>query len=206
MTQNKVNIVCEEAIMAISKGDREALSVIYDSMARMIFSVALAVTENTADAEDVLQDTMIGIVKSAHTYKQGTNARAWILAMARNRAVDVVRKRKHSVSLEEIEDLPDPSQEPSCVQSALKLLKPLGEKDRQVVVLHLYQELPFGEIAQILGISLASAQKRYQRAIQKLKIIYCKGETDDERTRNKTDSSGVGSPASAVQGEGVGSV
>ena len=206
MTQNKVNIVCEEAIMAISKGDREALSVIYDSMSRMIFSVALAVTGCTADAEDVLQDTMIGIVRSAHTYKKGTNARAWILAVARNRAIDIVRRRKIPVPLEDVIHLPDPSQEPTCVQNAEKLLSPLREEDRQVVVLRLYQELPFEEIAQILGVTLATAQKRYQRAIQKMKKYYCKGENANERTGNEEDPSGVGSSASAIQGKGAGGV
>ena len=175
MTPNEVNIVCEDAIEAISKGDREALSVIYDSMSRMIFSVALAVTESRADAEDVLQDTMIGIVRSAHTYKKGSNPRAWILSLARNRAIDMVRKRKHSIPLEEIEHLPDPLQEPSRANGALELLKPLCERDRQLVMLRLHHELSFEEIATALGISLSAAQKRYQRAIQKLQKYHCKG-------------------------------
>lgn len=175
MTQNKVNIVCEDAIIAISKGDREALSVVYDSMSRMIFSVALAVTGSTADAEDVLQDTMVGIVKSAHSYKQGTNARAWILSIARNRAIDMVRKRKNAIPLEEIEHLPDPMQEPSCTESVLELLAPLHTEDRQLVMLRLHYELTFEEISDVLGISLSAAQKRYQRAIQKLQKYHCKG-------------------------------
>ena len=86
MQDNKVNVICDEAIAQISKGDREALSVIFDCMARMIFSVGIAITGNDADAEDVLQETMIEIVKYAHTYRSGSNARAWILSMARHRA------------------------------------------------------------------------------------------------------------------------
>ena len=176
MTQNKVNIVCEEAIMAISKGDREALSVVYDSMSRMIFSVALAVTGSTTDAEDVLQDTLIGIIRSANTYKPGTNARAWILSIARNRAIDLVRRRRSTVPLEEAALHPDPmAQDFHQSLSAMELLAPLSEKDRELVVLRLCRELSFEEIAQLLGITLAGTQKRYQRAIHKLKKHYCKG-------------------------------
>ena len=210
MTQSKVNIICEEAIVAISKGDREALSVVYDSMSRMIFSVALAVTGSVADAEDVLQDTMIGIVRSAHTYQKGTNARAWILAMARNRAINMVNRRKHTVPLEEITDFPDPaSREPSNHISALELLRPLSEKDRQIVLLRLYQELSFEEIAAAMGITLSAAQKRYQRAIHKLKKQYCKGgygNEGTERTRTKNHIKPTGRSSSAAQGEDPGGV
>lgn len=168
-----MNVICDTAITQISRGDREALSVIYDHMARMIFSVAVAITGNDADAEDVLQETMIEIVKYAHTYQSGTNARAWILSMARHRAIDLVRKRKPTVSIDETlsESIPDPQSEVSQT-GVLELLNLLDEEEKQLVVFRLYEELSYAEIAEMMRISVAAAQKRYQRTIKKLKKTY----------------------------------
>ena len=173
MQDNKVNVICDEAIAQISKGDRDALSVIFDCMARMIFSVGIAITGNDADAEDVLQETMIEIVKYAHTYRSGSNARAWILSMARHRAIDIVRKRRPTVSIEDAlsENIPDPQAEFSQT-GVLELLNLLEDEEKQLVVFRLYEELPYAEIAEIMRISVAAAQKRYQRALKKLKKAY----------------------------------
>lgn len=53
------NNICDWAILALAQGDSGALSEIYDSMVRRIFSVALAMVNSYQDAEDVLQDTLI---------------------------------------------------------------------------------------------------------------------------------------------------
>ncbi|MBQ8432548.1 MAG: RNA polymerase sigma factor [Clostridia bacterium] len=172
MTEHKEKRICEEAVLAIAEGNKEALSVIYDSMARMIFSVAYAVTGNTADAEDVLQDTMLGVVTSAHTYQKGTNARAWILSVARNRAIDLVRKRRVTVPLEEITHLSDSQDGMAEDRLFAELTAPLSGEERQLVLLRLHWELSYFEIARIMAISVSAAQKRYQRALKKLKNIY----------------------------------
>ena len=101
MQEKHINLICDRAIIEFSRGDKDALSVIYDCMARMIFSVAYAITGNYQDAENVLQDTIIEITKYAHTYRGGSNAKAWILAMARHCSIDIVRKRKPVVSIED---------------------------------------------------------------------------------------------------------
>lgn len=103
MGQRKITHICDKAVTAYAKGDSEALSVVYDCMAKMIMATALAITDSREDAEDVLQDTIIGVARFAGSYKKGTNAKAWILAIARNKALDAVRKRNGNLPLEEAE-------------------------------------------------------------------------------------------------------
>jgi DNA-directed RNA polymerase specialized sigma24 family protein len=50
---------CDRAIAAVAQGDTQALAAVYDCMARDIFVAVLAITQNHADAEDALQDTML---------------------------------------------------------------------------------------------------------------------------------------------------
>ncbi|MDD4494264.1 MAG: RNA polymerase sigma factor [Eubacteriales bacterium] len=173
MQDNKINKSCDRAIIEFSNGDRNALSVLYDCMARMIFSVAYAITGNYCDAEDVLQNTMIEITRYANTYRSGSNAKAWILTMARHLSIDTVRKRKFTAFIDdkEIAELPDSGTEFSQLE-VIDMLSILDEDERQLVMYRLYVKLPYREISSIMDISIAASQKRFQRAIKKLKSYY----------------------------------
>lgn len=168
MEKRKIIHICDKAIIAYAKGDSEALSVIYDCMAKMIMATALAITDSREDAEDVLQDTMIGVARFAGSYKKGTNAKAWILAIARNRALDTVRKRSRNLPLEEADEQPQPEKGFAGLE-AMDMLKILDETERQLILFRLYTGLSYKEISVIMEISVAAAQKRYQRAIAKLR-------------------------------------
>lgn len=163
----------ENAIVSLSNGENEALSEIYDILSRMIFSLALGITENYSDAEDVLQETMLETVRYANSYKVGTNPKAWVLAMARHNAVDLVRKRKNHLSLEDsyVENLESEESLNLLDHDISALLGKLGDEERQIIILRIYGELSFAEVAKTMGISIFAAQKRYQRAIKKLKNI-----------------------------------
>jgi RNA polymerase sigma-70 factor (ECF subfamily) len=167
------NSICDKAIIEFTKGDKEALSVIYDCMARMIFSVAYAITGNYQDAENVLQETILKITKYAHTYRGGSNAKAWILAMARHCSIDIVRKRKTVVSIEDSETMGIPETESDFSRlEVLDMLSILDGEEKQCLIFRLYAKMPYKEIADIMRISVASAQKKYQRAVRKLKDYY----------------------------------
>ena len=165
---NKTQL-CDDAIIAIAGGDKQPLGTLYDHMARDIYVAALAITQNHADAEDALQDTMLQIVKYASSYRKGSNPRAWVLTIARHRALDIVRRRKVTIPLEEI-SLADESTE-SNHTDALALLDKLNKNERQLIVFRLYEELSYNDIAKIMNISTFAAQKRYQRALRKLKKL-----------------------------------
>ncbi len=173
MREEQSNSICDKAIIEFTKGDKEALSVIYDCMARMIFSVAYAITGNYQDAENALQDTMIEITKYAHTYRAGSNAKAWILALARHCSIDVVRKRKSVVSIEATAtvDIPQTESDFSRLE-VLDMLSVLDGEEKQCLILRLYAKMPYKEIADIMRISIAAAQKKYQRSVRKLKDYY----------------------------------
>lgn len=173
MQEKQINLTCDRAIIEFTKGEKDALSVIYDCMARLIFSVAYAITGNYQDAENALQDTIIEITKYAHTYRGGSNAKAWILAMARHCSIDIVRKRKSVVSMEDTETMGIPETESDLSRlEVLDMLSILDEEEKQCLILRLYAKMPHKEIADIMKISVASAQKKYQRAVRKLKDYY----------------------------------
>lgn len=173
MGKHKDNVVCGKAIHEISKGNTEALSVIYDCMARLIFSTAYAVTGNYTDAEDVLQETMIEVIRYSSSYQEGSNARAWILAMARHRSIDIIRKRKLQIPLEAAKavELADTSSDNSA-REVFELLESLETEEKQLILYRLYAGLSYSDISEVMGASVYAVQKRYQRVLKKLKKYY----------------------------------
>lgn len=170
----QINRICGNAIVGIARGDMHALSDIYDSMGRQIYFVAYSLLKNHHDAEDILQTVLCEISTSAHSFKPMSNARAWILSIARNQALKHRRDEKAHLSFDEIENESQYADDRSFLSdlTMFDAMKALSDDERQVVLLHIESGLKFREISQLLGITSASAQKRYQRGMKKLKAYY----------------------------------
>lgn len=161
--------ICENALMRIAEGDTEALSVIYEKMGRMILSVANSVLCDRTEAEDVLQDTMCEIAKSCTRYQKNTNARAWILAIARNLALTRAKQRAKICQLDENISASDDISNAIIRLDLDSALSKLSDSDREILCLRLETELSYKEISQLTGLTVAAAQKRYRRALDRLR-------------------------------------
>lgn len=79
-------------IRRTADGDIGALESIFRAMKDGIYSFALITLRNRQAAEDIVQETMLEIYRSASHYQNTGSARSWVLTIARNCAVDAVRK------------------------------------------------------------------------------------------------------------------
>ena len=167
----------EQALLALGRGERRddgepvGLAELYELMGRAIFTTAYVITGHREDAEDILQDTLVEIYQDARFYRPRTNPRAWVLTVTRHTALDAVRKRtRHATApLDTAEALPTPPDAHDEFTALWDLLTALSPEERELVVLRLYHGLSHREIAEALRISTAAAQKRYRRAIDKLR-------------------------------------
>ena len=168
-----VNDKCDNAIIEISQGNKDSLSVIYRAYGKMVYSVAYQIVNNLSDAEDVLQEVMLNVVKYAHTYRQGTNPKAWIMSITRSCALDVVKKRINATPIDDLDylltDSGDNIDEMLAVREALNKL---DEQDRMILNLKLHIGLSHKEIASVMGVNVFAVQKRYQRALSRFKKYY----------------------------------
>lgn len=165
---------CEKAIYGICKGDRDALSVIYERMHRPIYSLAISICGNKYDAEDVLQDTLCEVVRSAPAYRGG-NARAWILGIARNLSLRTVEKRHAHAEIEDMENAAVVSSPKDALFDSYALsdaMAQLDEAEREVVVMKVIAGLTHKEIAALHGCSVDAAKRIYYRALNKLKVYF----------------------------------
>ncbi len=147
-----------------------SLTVIYDCMARQMFALALSILNNYADAEDAMQETFLKVIQSINTYRKNGNARAWLLSITRNTSIDLMRKKKGLVCIEDITAVSKQSNRNDFADELIldEALLSLRQDDREIIVLKIVSGLKFREISQLVGLPLTTVQKRYQRALKKL--------------------------------------
>ncbi|MGZ9583074.1 RNA polymerase sigma factor [Paenibacillus marinisediminis] len=177
----------DETIKAIAVGDTDALKDLYDELRYIVYSVALSILRKKSSAEDVLQDTFVRVYEKAATYKSGTNAKAWVISIARNLAYDALRRDKREFT-NEIDEEPIGTKSSfnsteTIVLHRLELTEALfrlGEIERQIVVMHLVAGLKHSEISEELGIPAGTVRWKYRKSLTRLAEIIGGGESGSE--------------------------
>jgi RNA polymerase sigma-70 factor (ECF subfamily) len=152
--------------------------------APQLYSAAMRMTRNRADAEDLVQEAFLKGFRSFHTFKEGTNLRAWLFRILTNTYINKYRKKQRSFDesdLGDIEDLylykrmgtfDDPSIGRSAEESLMEMLpddevkralENLPENFRMPVILADVQGFAYKEIAEILEIPIGTVMSRLHR-------------------------------------------
>lgn len=163
----------EEALKRISEGDMTGLTALYDSLGKQIFALVFSIVKNYPDSEDAMQETFARVTEKINTYRKDGNGRAWVMKVARNIAIDTLRNKKQTVEIESLDYIADEGDFTKATEIN-DLLAELDEKDRDIVILKAVNGFKFKEICEIVELSQAATEKRYRRALAKLKTIYNK--------------------------------
>lgn len=157
----------DELLAQVADGDMRALEALYRRMRVLVFALALAVAGDRATAEDVVQDTFVRVYSAAAQYRPGSRARAWVLTIARNLALDAVRRRaREPVSGIVGDSAAAPTGQPDGIRlDVVNALLRLGEVDRQIVVLHDVAGLTHAEVAAELQLPAGTVRWRYRVAL-----------------------------------------
>ena len=162
----------ERALLKVADGDSSGLTVLYEKLGKKVFSLAFSILSDRSAAEDATQETFYKILRFAGNYRKGESASAWITSIARNTAIDMVRK-KRGVSADEdaIEAVPEEGDFTEAL-AVNELLGTLDETDRDIVILKAVDGFRFKEIGKIVGLTPGAAQKRYRRALKQLRPVF----------------------------------
>jgi len=168
----------EALLRRVMAGDARALRQLYDRCAPVALAVAQRILRSREEAEDVLQETFLEAWRSAERFdaRRGTAA-AWLIAIARSRALDRIRARGSSeraaqaLAREDATPVPLPiepaeaRQDRERIQAALASLPP---EQRTVLELAYFEGLTQSEIAARTGDALGTIKTRCRLALQKL--------------------------------------
>jgi len=163
-------------VRRIAVGDQGALAALYDATNRLIYGMTLRILRNPADAEEVTLDIYTQVWRSAASFddRRGS-ATAWLVTMARSRAIDRLRSRANRGQREEALLETDGSAPAASsvlpgvageVQAALLALAP---EQREVIELAYWYGYSHSELAARLGQPLGTIKTRIRMGMMKLR-------------------------------------
>lgn len=175
------NAALAELIHRIMYQDEDAMAALYDALWGRVYAVALYITGQVSAAEEVLQDTFWQVWRQAPRFDATRgNAVAWIMTMARSRALDarraygrdVLQSLRH-VAQDDCDDLPDARaadpldlldtvQRDTALHATLATLDPLR---RQLIALVFYCGLTHEELAAQTCLPLGTVKSHLRRAM-----------------------------------------
>jgi RNA polymerase sigma-70 factor (ECF subfamily) len=174
-------------IAAIGRGDQSAFSALYDRLSGPLYSLALRMLGDTADAQEALQDVFVQIWSRAGTYDpEQSSVFSWTVLLTRSRVVDRLRARgrRFRVLVRSTEDKETRTQvaDASTVESAADtaerndeatrvrfLLNNLPSEQREAIELAFFEHLTHHEIAAQLGQPVGTIKARIRRGLLKLR-------------------------------------
>lgn len=187
------------AILGAQRGDSACLDRLVEHFAGRIFGFLFRMTGSRQDAEDLMQEVFVRLVRMIGAYQHDGRFEAWIFRIAANLARDRVRKVRRSPRLvalvdsdtdaralsgvSSVEDLAS-AEEPidaglvrgEAVDALNTAMKELPAAEREVIMLRHFSQMTFKEIAETTGVPLGTALARGHRALARLREIMEAGE------------------------------
>jgi len=168
---------------AVAKGDAAAFERLYDATRSKLYGVLLRILGRPELAEDVMQETYLKVWKMADKFDPAqASPITWMVAIARNRAIDIVRKRKE-ISIEEepeaqnvASESPAPLARREMTEELRRLLSCLGKLDpekQRIVLLAYYSGWSREQLSTKLDIPVNTIKTWLRRSI--LEIRECMG-------------------------------
>lgn len=161
-------------LLLIQQRNEVAMSRVFERHSRLVYSVALRVLHDQAQAEDVLQEVFMQVWKKPIILDEGRGSlRGLIAVMARNKAIDFVRQRKQTQSTEEF-DLPSSfnlatdSERRILLNRVREVAHSLPFQQQSVLQLAFFEGLTHAEIATKTGAPLGTVKTRIRFALRSL--------------------------------------
>jgi len=163
-------------VRRIAAADHDALAALYDATNRLIYGMALRILENPADAEEVTLDIYTQVWRSASTFDERRGSViAWLMTMARSRAIDRLRAGGHRSRREEPLMALDgaaavrPPMQPGVGREVHAALKTLAPEQREAIELAYWYGYSHSELAARLGQPLGTVKTRIRTGMMKLR-------------------------------------
>ncbi len=171
-------------IQRTASGDASALEELYARYSTAVYSLARYMLRNEASAEDATQDVFLNIWTKSATYKPERGApRSWLMSVAHNKIIDIIRSRRRHLNMGDQKDYETLDLLPSGnrateEQAELNLegdrirraLETLPDPQRAAIVLAYFEGYSQSEIAAKLGVPLGTVKTRMRLAMQKLRL------------------------------------
>ncbi|MEA5003646.1 MAG: sigma-70 family RNA polymerase sigma factor [Christensenella sp.] len=169
----------KEWILKAQKGDGDAFCALIGQYENKIYNIAYKFMQNSFDAQDAAQDAIIKMYGSIRKFSFQSAFSTWMYRVVANTCLDLLRRRKPSVPVEEYSDAvvsregnpAEQTENNELGRSIRAAVQELSEKYRMVLILKDMEGLKYEEVAEILSITPGTVKSRLFRAREKLRKI-----------------------------------
>lgn len=172
-TRNYDNKTLLSLVLAQHGDWRELLAELLQRHRQSLLTRCFLYLQNQQDAEDAVQETELRVFRAIQSFRQESSFRTWLYAIADRQCHDLARKRaRHVLSdhlreLIEIHDESLRSKSDSALEHDLvhKIMNLIPQRDRDILMLRFYVDLPLQDMANYLGLGLSATKMRLYRAL-----------------------------------------
>lgn len=154
-------------IEQIAGGDKQALGALYRALERPVYKFIVSRLNDPHEANDILHEVFMDVWRSAGRFEGRSKVQTWIFGIAYRKSIDVMRKRSRIDYTDKSPDLVDDSpdavtclaagQDAEHVRHCLETLK---DDHRSAITLAFYQDMTYGEIAEVAGVPEGTIKTR----------------------------------------------
>jgi RNA polymerase sigma-70 factor (ECF subfamily) len=169
----------DQLLVRAADGDEQAFAGLYDALADTVMGLACRVVKDKAQAEEVTQEVMVEVWRTAGRYRPARGAaRSWVLTLAHRRAVDRVRSvaasrarelraaiREQERSFDSVAEEVEVREEQRVV---FRCLAQLSDELRLPLVLAYYEGLTYAEVAEALSTPAGTIKSRMRQGLRRL--------------------------------------
>lgn len=165
-------------VAAMKSGDQSAVAELYDRYSSVVYAVALRVLGDTMAAEDVLQEVFLQLWRNPGAFDAGRGSlAAWLTVIARNRAIDALRKRKPESDIEDVvvsvaPDLAGDADRSRAAEKVRGVLGVMPAAQRSALEMAYFQGLSHSEIATKTGEPLGTVKTRIRAGLMALRKAF----------------------------------
>jgi RNA polymerase sigma-70 factor, ECF subfamily len=165
-------------LQRVRQGDQGAMAEVFDRYGRAVYSVALRILKDTGHAEDVMQEIFFQVWRNSDSFVQGRGSLgAWLVVIARNRSIDLLRRRKPTDSVEDVvlassTNLASEAEHNAMIEKVQKVLKDLPTEQQRSMELAFFEGLSHSEIAEKTGEPLGTVKTRIRLALITLRKAF----------------------------------
>jgi RNA polymerase sigma-70 factor (ECF subfamily) len=180
----------EDLMVLYQRGEVRAFELLLTRHRKPVYNFILRFIGDKETAEDLLQEAFMRVIKGAEAYKRQAKFTTWLYTIARNLCVDQTRRRKHRkhASLDAPMDTSDdsgtlmdviPSSEMASDRRSVnkqlhetmqRAIAALSEEQREVFLMREFLDMPFKQIADVVGVPENTVKSRMRYALEKLRL------------------------------------
>ncbi len=154
--------------------DTYGFELLYENYFRLMYGVAFSISKNDETSKDAIQNTMFNLYKLDCNKFPTSNELSWLYKVVKNETLQLLRKEKEKISIDDIAELPDLNNDINLIvdmDSYEQLVMQLNDRQRKIVTLKIVSGLTHKEISEMLDIPLGTVMWSYNTSIKKLRLV-----------------------------------